>query len=157
MKRAEYQAKPQHFFSNVERILSKSHPLTGRNFQFCLTSTQVGPEPMHGVLFFSVSAAVLPPTALGVCALESDVPWERALLTSSPASSHVQTPAKPSPAVALQIYLAKDKMLLSPPRSNDWQRCLIQGLGSQVLHWAKVVFVCPVPSMSVLGALGETN
>lgn len=105
-----------------------------------------------------MSAALLPPhSSWRVCALESDVPWERALLTSSPASSHVQTPAKPCPAVALQIYLAKDKMLLSPSLSNDWHRCLIQGLGSQVVHWAKVVFVHPVPHMSVLSAPRETN
>lgn len=157
VKRAEYQAKSQDLFSNVrgfcrDLILSLARI---SNFPYFYPS---GARPHAWCpLFQSATCSPSPHSSRRVCALESDVPWERALLTSSPASSHMQTPAKPCPAAALQIYLAKDKMFLSPPPSNDWHRCLIQGLGSQVLHWTKVVFVHPVPLMSVLSALRETN
>lgn len=42
--------------------ISSSH---WHEFPISLTSTQVGPDPMHGVLFFRVPPALLPPTALG--------------------------------------------------------------------------------------------
>lgn len=152
MKRTEYQAKPQHLRGFCPGLILS---LTGISNFPLLYSRGARPHPQCP-LFQCFSCCPSPHSSWRVCALESHVPWERALLTS-PAFSHVQTPPKLCPAVALQIYLAKDKILLSPPPSNDWHRCLIQGLGSQVLRWAKVVFVHPVPLMSALSALRETN
>lgn len=119
VKRAEYQARPQHLFSNVrgfcpDLILS----LAGIS-SFPLLPPKWGQTPC---MVSSFSVCQLPSyshSSQRFCALESDVPWERALLTSSPASFCVQTPPKPCPAMALQIHLAKDKILLSSPLCND--------------------------------------
>lgn len=157
VKRAEYQARPQHLFSNVRGFCPDLVLSLAGISSFPLLPPKWGQTPC---MVSSVSVCQLPfysHSSQRFCALESDVPWERALLTSSPASFCVQTPPKPCPAMALQIHLAKDKILLSPPLCNDWHRCLIQGLGSQVLRWAKVVFVHPIPLVSVLGALRKTN